>query len=150
VESIGFDGMVEVEFKFDPRDGKYKILDVNPRPWAWHRLSKAAGADFAYLLWKQKVGLDVSPIPALRRAAWIREATDLMAIVKSPDRTAEIKRLLKALLRGKISLATFKLLDSVPFFAELALWALRGVSRQKMANVFVTDVSRIGISNEAP
>jgi len=33
LENVGFDGMAEVEFKFDPRDGKYKILDVNMRAW---------------------------------------------------------------------------------------------------------------------
>ena len=31
LESIGLDGMAEVEFKFDRRDGKYKILDGNLR-----------------------------------------------------------------------------------------------------------------------
>jgi predicted ATP-grasp superfamily ATP-dependent carboligase len=142
--------MAEVEFKFDPRDGKYKILDVNPRPWAWHRLSKAAGADFAYLLWKQKVGLEVSPMPVLGRAAWLREMTDLMAIIKSPDRAAEIKRLLKALRSRTLTLATFTPRDPVPFFAEFVLWALNGVSRQKTAKGFLADVSPGGTSSGAP
>jgi D-aspartate ligase len=133
LESIGFDGMAEVEFKFDPRDGKYKILDVNPRPWGWHALGKAAGMDFPYLLWRQAVGLPVTPVNTHHRAAWIREITDVVAIAKSRSRMTEIKMLLKALYNSRLTSATFSLLDPLPFFAEFALWISSGISRQKKA-----------------
>jgi D-aspartate ligase len=136
LESIGFDGLAEVEFKFDPRDRKYKILDVNPRTWGWHTLGKAAGMDFPYLLWRQAVGLPVTPIETHRKAAWIREITDFVAIVKSRNRTAEIKRLMSAIYSGRFTSATFSLLDPVPFFAEFALWISSGLSRQKKAKDF--------------
>jgi predicted ATP-grasp superfamily ATP-dependent carboligase len=137
LESIGFDGLAEVEFKFDPRDGKYKILDVNPRTWGWHTLGKAAGMDFAYMLWRQAVGLEVAPVTTHRNATWIREITDFVSIAKSRNRMAEIKRLLKALYRGKFTSATFSLLDPIPFFAEFALWLSSGLSRQKKAKSFL-------------
>lgn len=133
LESIGYDGIGEVEFKFDPRDSQYKILDANLRPWGWHTLGKAAGIDFAYLLWQQKTGIDVALITQHRKAAWVREITDVVAIAKSPNRSAEIKALLSAWAGGKFTLATFSLLDPLPFFAELFLWATSGVSRQKKA-----------------
>jgi hypothetical protein len=50
---------------------------------------------------------------------------------------AEIKRLLKALYRGKFTSATFSLLDPIPFFAEFALWLSSGLSRQKKAKSFL-------------
>jgi predicted ATP-grasp superfamily ATP-dependent carboligase len=137
LESIGFDGLAEVEFKFDPRDGKYKILDVNPRTWGWHTLGKAAGMDFAYMLWRQAVGLEVAPVTTHRNATWIREITDFVSIAKSRNRMAEIRRLLKALYRGKFTSATFSLLDPIPFFAEFALWLSSGLSRQKKAKSFL-------------
>jgi D-aspartate ligase len=137
LESVGFDGIAEVEFKFDTRDGKYKILDVNPRTWGWHTLGKAAGMDFAYLLWRQTVGLPVAPIETHKRATWIREITDFVAIAKSRNRTAELKRLLRALTSGKLTSATFSLLDPIPFFAEFALWISSGLSRQKKAKNFL-------------
>jgi predicted ATP-grasp superfamily ATP-dependent carboligase len=136
LEGIGFDGMAEVEFKFDPRDRRYKILDVNPRAWGWHTLGKAAGVDFPYLLWQQKRGLRVSPVEPRHRAAWFREITDFIAIAKSRDRIAEIKRLLKAIQGGRLTLATFDLRDPIPFFAEFALWASSGLSRQRKARGF--------------
>jgi len=33
IESMGLTGLVEVEFKLDPRSDKYKLLDVNSRAW---------------------------------------------------------------------------------------------------------------------
>jgi len=137
LESIGFDGIAEVEFKFDPRDGKYKILDVNPRTWGWHTLGKAAGMDFPYLLWRQAVGLSVVPVETPHSAAWIREITDIVAIAKSRYPMAELKRLLKALYSRKITSATFSLLDPVPFVAEFSLWISSGISRQKKAKNFL-------------
>ena len=137
LESIGFDGLAEVEFKFDPRDGKYKILDVNPRTWGWHTLGKAAGIDFPYLLWCQAVGRPVVPIETYHQAAWVREITDFVSIAKSPNRSTAIKRLLAAFFGRKFTSATFSLLDPVPFFAEFVLWISSGLSRQKKAKDFL-------------
>ena len=60
LEAIGFTGLVEVEFKRDPRDGGYKLLDINPRVWGWHSMCAAAGIDFPYLLWEMMQGAAVA------------------------------------------------------------------------------------------
>ena len=144
LESLGFDGMAEVEFKFDPRDRRFKILDVNPRPWGWHTLGRAAGIDFPYLLWRQMCGLPIVPVAARGHASWFRELTDPLAIIKSANRTVEVTRFVKAICRGEVATATFDFLDPVPFFAELALWVSSGVSRQKKARS-VLQFSPIGL-----
>jgi D-aspartate ligase len=136
MEAIGFDGMGEIEFKFDGRDGKYKILDFNPRPWGWHTLGASAGVDFAYLLWRHKVGLPLDPIKQ-REATWCREITDAVAIMKSHDRKDAVSLLLRAATSGRLTMATFKLTDPLPFFAELVLWISSGIRRQKKAKNFV-------------
>ena len=46
LNKIGFRGLCEVEFKYDSRDGKYKFLEINPRTWKWHYISKASGSPF--------------------------------------------------------------------------------------------------------
>jgi predicted ATP-grasp superfamily ATP-dependent carboligase len=142
LERIGFDGIVEVEFKFDPRDKRYKILDVNPRPWGWHTLGNAAGIEFVYRLWCQKVGAEPPPAATRRSAAWLREITDPLSIAKSANRGAEVKKLFKAVATRRMTLAAFSLRDPVPFFAELVLWASRGVSRQKKAKDFLAKPGR--------
>jgi len=133
LESVGFDGIVEVEFKYDPRDQLYKILDVNPRPWGWHTLGRAVGVDFAYLTWQQKLGHPVSQVRPKHDGAWIREITDVFAVAQSANRSAELARLVKAVATGKFTLAAFDLLDPVPFFAEFVFWASNGIARQKKA-----------------
>ena len=45
-EQIDYYGLVEVEYKLDPRDGQYKLLDVNARTWGYHSLGVRAGVDF--------------------------------------------------------------------------------------------------------
>jgi predicted ATP-grasp superfamily ATP-dependent carboligase len=75
--AVQFTGLVEVEFKRDLRDGKYKLLDVNPRLWGWHTLGARAGVDFSYLLWQMLHG---EPVPAVRArpgVQWVRTACDL-------------------------------------------------------------------------
>jgi len=131
LEAVGFDGIVEIEFKYDRRDGRYKILDVNARPWGWHTLGKAAGIDFSYLLWRQKTGMPVGSIPSPRPATWIREINDLFAIAKSPRPISEIKRLLGRLRRGNWTCATLDFRDPVPLFAELGLRGIKFFSALK-------------------
>lgn len=43
MEALGFRGICGTEFKRDPRDGKLKIIEINPRPTLWFSLSTAAG-----------------------------------------------------------------------------------------------------------
>ena len=38
LKAINYYGLVEVEFKLDPRDGLYKLLDINARAWGFHSL----------------------------------------------------------------------------------------------------------------
>src|SRR5260370_793001 len=48
--AIRYTGLVEVEFKFDARNGRYKLLEINPRLWTWSTLCPRPGLDFPYLL----------------------------------------------------------------------------------------------------
>src|SRR5258708_22691107 len=64
-----YTGIVEVEFKRDLRDGKLKLLDINPRVWGWHSLCGPAGVDYPYLLGLLSTG---ESIPATQAAGWVR------------------------------------------------------------------------------
>lgn len=44
LHSLGYWGICDVEFKRDPRDGRFKLLDANPRVWLWHDLGIFGGA----------------------------------------------------------------------------------------------------------
>jgi predicted ATP-grasp superfamily ATP-dependent carboligase len=77
LRAINFYGIVEVEFKQDPRDGKYKLLDVNARAWGFHGLGQAAGVDFPYLLFADQFGEQLESSRAKAGAGWLRLVTDV-------------------------------------------------------------------------
>jgi predicted ATP-grasp superfamily ATP-dependent carboligase len=123
LQSIAFDGMAEAEFKWDPRDGKYKLLDVNLRPWGWHGIGSRAGVDFAYLVWRLKTGREINPVTGAGQAAWFRELNGFAAIGASPNRLSALGCLLKAMVHGRLVGAAFALSDPIPLAAEFALKA---------------------------
>ena len=43
VDALDAYGVVEPEFKFDERDGKFKLMEVNLRSMMWHRTGKISG-----------------------------------------------------------------------------------------------------------
>jgi D-aspartate ligase len=49
-------GLSQVEFKRDPRDGKFKLMEINPRLWQWHGLAAACGVDLARIAYADLVG----------------------------------------------------------------------------------------------
>jgi D-aspartate ligase len=77
LQKINYYGLVEVEFKLDPRDGQLKLLDVNPRTWGYHSLGRPAGVDFPYMLYSDQVGMPVEDRRGKAGVTWIRMLTDL-------------------------------------------------------------------------
>jgi D-aspartate ligase len=53
---LGFHGVSQVEFKRDPRDGEFKLLEVNPRLWQWHGLAAACGVDLPLIAYRDLTG----------------------------------------------------------------------------------------------
>lgn len=77
LEHIQYEGIVEAEFKRDPRDGQYKLLDINARAWGFHGIGPAAGVDFAYLLFADRLGLTTERSSGSPGVGWIRLITDV-------------------------------------------------------------------------
>src|SRR5204862_619020 len=86
LEHLRYTGLVEVEYKRDPRDGKCKLLDVNPRVWGWHTLCARAGVDFPYLAYRHARGETVPASRADLGVRWLRPSTDLPTSLKQVAR----------------------------------------------------------------
>jgi len=118
---IGFSGLVELEFKRDPRSGAFKLLDFNARTWGYHTIAGQAGVDFPYLLYRRQLEQPVEPQRTRSGVSWVRILTDL------PTAIAEIFRgrlrltdYLRSLRRAQVE-AVFSREDPLPGLAELAL-----------------------------
>src|SRR3984893_15071669 len=59
LRAIDYYGLVEVEFKQDPRDGLFKLLDVNARTWGFHSIGQPAGIEFPYLVYADQMGEEI-------------------------------------------------------------------------------------------
>jgi D-aspartate ligase len=126
--SLDFSGLVELEFKFDARDGRYKLLDFNNRAWAWIGLTEAAGVDMPYVAWRLATGQNPEPQRGRAGAVWMHVARDLA----SASRHAVEGRLglanYCACWRRPLVLAAFAWDDPLPGLLELPLALYRGLT----------------------
>ncbi len=114
-------GLVELEYKLDPRDGQYKLLDVNARTWGYHSLGPRAGVDFSYMLYADQIGLPVSTCKGQSGIGWVRMTTDLpAAFVALLAGDTDFKSYLRSLRNCNVE-AVFSHEDPLPGLAEVLL-----------------------------
>ena len=71
LKEVGFKGVCGTEFKRDPRDGKLKIIEINPRPTLWFHLSNASGKRIVEMACRDLVGMSVEPsLPQIDGVLW--------------------------------------------------------------------------------
>lgn len=121
LRSINYYGLVEVEYKLDPRDSQYKLLDVNARTWGYHSLGRHVGVDFSYMLYADQLGLPISPARAGAGLSWVRMMTDVPAAVMAiRGGDLDLRSYLRSVKNCNVE-AVFSSKDPLPGLAELAL-----------------------------
>jgi D-aspartate ligase len=129
LRQIDFTGLVEIEYKQDPRDGQFKLLDMNPRAWGWHTLGRRAGIDFTYLAWRLSRGEHVPHLQGVPGLRWLRLSTDLPTSVREIATGKLSARDYVRSVRGPIESAIFATDDLLPGVLELPLLARLFVMR---------------------
>jgi predicted ATP-grasp superfamily ATP-dependent carboligase len=130
LQSLNFNGPVEVEFKLDRRDGRYKLLDVNARVWTWIALGALAGVDFPTIQWRLAMGENVPQARGRPGVAWMHGSRDIVAACHEMLR----RRLtpagyLKSIDKPWVS-AAFAADDLKPGLLDLPIVARRLVARR--------------------
>ena len=121
LRALDFYGLVEVEYKLDARDGRYKLLDVNARAWGYHSIGVAAGVDFPYLVFSDQMGQTPAPQRAAANVHWIRLLTDApTALLELLQGSLKLPGYFTSLRQATVE-AVFSRDDPVPWLAELAL-----------------------------
>jgi D-aspartate ligase len=78
--AVGYQGVVDLGWRYDARDGRYKLLDVNPRIGGTFRLFVASnGMDVARALYLDLTGQPVPAAAARDGRKWLVEPNDLQA-----------------------------------------------------------------------
>jgi D-aspartate ligase len=129
LRAIHYYGLVEVEYKLDPRDSQYKLLDVNARTWGYHSIGPRSGVDFSYMLYADQMGLPVPRCKGRPGIGWVRMTTDVpaacMAILAGE---LSVRDYLRSLKNCNVE-ALFSGDDPLPGFAEIALVPYLAVKR---------------------
>jgi predicted ATP-grasp superfamily ATP-dependent carboligase len=88
VREIGCVGVSMVEYKIDPRNGRYVLMEVNPRFWGSLALPVYCGVNFPLLYHQACLGIAFEPVldfPAGRYCRWLLPG-DILHFLKNPDR----------------------------------------------------------------
>ncbi|MDY0199139.1 MAG: hypothetical protein RBR68_15145, partial [Tenuifilaceae bacterium] len=95
LKELNYTGVCEVEYLKDPRDGKYKLIEINPRTWLWVGLAKACGVDYAKIIYDYSNGTLIDyPEEYKTDMYWVNPFSDLVFS-------------LVAILKGKLSPAAY-------------------------------------------
>jgi len=111
---VGYCGIVDMDWRLDRRDGRYRLLDCNPRIGAQFRLFEtAAGIDVVRAQHLDLTGREVPPAPQIEGRGFFVENRDLPALLTyrrlrpAPDAVPHA--------RGPIEPAWFAWDDPLPF-----------------------------------
>lgn len=107
--AIGYRGLMDLDIRLNPRDGKYNLLDFNPRLGAQFRLFRdTAGTDLALAAYLDLTG---QPIPAAR------QVSGRSFLVESYDPLSALTHWRRRELTPRHWLASVRAVDETAWFA---------------------------------
>jgi predicted ATP-grasp superfamily ATP-dependent carboligase len=124
VKGIGYSGVIDIDFRYDARDGQYKPIDFNPRPGANFRLFvDSNGLDVVRAAYLDLTGQ--RPVAGAQRLGrrWMAANWDLAAVRQYMALDRLTAKGWARSLRGVEEDAWFALDDPAPFFAMLGEFA---------------------------
>ena len=114
MKKIAYKGILDIGYRYDARDGKYKVLDINPRIGSSFRLFVSTnGMDVARALYLDFTGQPVVPGKLHEGRKWFVEDQDLASCV-AYYRSAR--------LTGGEWLRSFRGVEEAAYFALDDLW----------------------------
>ena len=122
LRELNYSGICEIEYLRDPRDGEYKLIEINARTWLWTGLAKACGVNYALLAYKDINGQPVV-FPETYRTdlKWINWLTDTWFSLSAMFRSRLGLREYLTAMKGKRIRAVFSGRDPMPSLALIFL-----------------------------
>ncbi len=134
VKAISYAGIMDVDYRFDKRDGQYKLLDFNPRIGAQFRLFEdSERIDVARALYRDLTGVSVRKSPQTDGRVFVVEPHDCVTSMHQVLRRGLSVRNWWQSFKGAREFAWFRLDDPVPF---IMIWI-------RLAMVSVTKAVRV-------
>ncbi len=133
MKAVGYQGILDIGYRYDARDGLYKVLDVNPRIGSTFRLFvRPDGLDVARALYLDLTGQVVPQSRSLAEGRkWIVEDCDLVSSLRYFfDGRMRPGQWLRS-FQGLQECSFFSLRDPLPMFAMFASGVLELSRRVK-------------------
>jgi len=139
MKAVGYQGILDIGYRYDPRDGQYKVLDINPRVGQAFRLFVAEdGLDVVRALYLDLTGQEVPKTSPREGRRWLIEDMDIISSLHyRREGTLSIWGWIKS-FRGVEEAAWFSWRDPVPFLRMLGsllrkfmLWAGKSLMRKR-------------------
>ena len=118
--SIGYRGVGSAEFKYDEKDGKLKLIEINPRYWQQNSLADFCGMNFPLIDYQEATGQFPEKIVSFQdKLKWVNISLELDSYFKyKKEGTLSFNKWLKD-LRGKKTISNFSWDDTKPFIKLL-------------------------------
>jgi len=81
LREIKYTGISHIEFKYDPQDGKYKLIEINPRSWLHILLTPYCGLNFPQILYRVANGEKVKPMSYRHGIKWHALSSDFVVLL---------------------------------------------------------------------
>jgi D-aspartate ligase len=122
LRAAGYTGIAHVEFALDPRDGEFRVLEVNTRLPVWAALAANRHLDLPRLAYDDLSGREVAPLPTFRdNLTWVYLAKDVhVSFQMARRRELGPRQFLADYLRRPKARAVFARDDPWPAVASLS------------------------------
>ena len=119
LRSVKYQGLANIEFKKDPRDGQFKLIEVNPRSALSGETAVASGVDIPYIAYRDIIGEKVQKNPSFSEGVkWVDLVEDFKAsLLNGCEKKLTFAEWAKS-LRGRRSYAIWSADDSLPFIVQ--------------------------------
>jgi predicted ATP-grasp superfamily ATP-dependent carboligase len=141
MKALGYRGIGVVEMKKDPRDGRYKVLEVNARPWTQLWLVTRSGVNLPYMAYLNMLGQHVEKVNEYRPGLkWLCMSEDFRTCLSRAKKgTIGLRGYLDS-LRGEKVYSVLDFADLAPFLmspvqlGNMSVNYLRKKARRKAAH----------------
>lgn len=84
LQKVGYQGLVDIEYKYDRRTNSFYVIEINPRLGRWYGIVEASGLDTMYYSY---LDLTDQPIPVdsvkPRAVTWAFVFRDILSVLKN-------------------------------------------------------------------
>jgi predicted ATP-grasp superfamily ATP-dependent carboligase len=134
LRAFHYRGLVGIEFKFDARDGRYYLIEINPRTLSSNQLGVSAGVDLAWIAYQSLAGLEPDRTQQASFQAnikYVNEEWDVQAFASlRQEGELTLAEWLRS-IRGTRAWALFAWDDPLPIL--VGLWRFLGIALRRVS-----------------